>query len=111
MIFTLKDAENYSDKKSITIPEGVKEIRCNFKDGSLGYGAIESISIPESVKTIPKKCFEGCKFVTTIDVPLNETRVVYGKKIFNNQPHFDQSFYISGLVRIVNGKKIGRAHV
>ena len=62
-------------------------------------------SLPETVKIIPMKCFEECYELTNITIPLNETRVIYGNKIFNNQPHFNQSIYLPNSIKVINGNR------
>ena len=52
------------------------------------------------------KCFEQCKDLINITIPLNETRVVYGNKIFNNQSHFNQSIYLPKYIEIINGNEV-----
>ena len=58
------------------------------------------VNIPESVKVIPPFCLIGNWTVRfgKITIPLSEKRVIYGDKIFNNQPHFNQSFYLPGHI-------------
>ena len=51
------------------------------------------------------KCFEKCIYLTNITIPINETRVIYGNKIFTI-PHFKQTFYLPPKVTIINGKEI-----
>lgn len=71
------DAFNrYSDKeqiKSVTIPEGVKEIRVRaFSD----CRKLESVKFPNSLEAIGSQAFSGCRF-TNITIPDN-VRILSG---------------------------------
>ena len=77
-------------------------------DENCFYGCddIKEIHIPETVEIIPITCFEECKALTIITIPLNETKIVCGNKIFNNQPHFNQSIYLPTRIEVINGKEV-----
>ena len=47
------------------------------------------LEIPESVVSISIDAIENCYNLTSIKLPLNETRVIFGNKLFNNNPHFN----------------------
>ena len=80
VVFTEEDVEEViEDDEKIEIPEGVKEIDEN---AFYGYDVVE-IHIPQTVKIIPTKCLQFCDRLTNITIPLNETRIVCGNKIFN----------------------------
>ena len=44
--------------------------------------------------------------ISNITIPLNETRVVYGNQIFNNQPHFSVSIELPPSICIINGERV-----
>ena len=52
------------------------------------------------------KCFEEGIYFTDITISLNETRVIYGNKLFNNQPHFNQLFYLPENIKLINKNKV-----
>ena len=115
VVFTEKDVEEEKRKQNphydsdfkykIEIPNGVKEIDEN------AFGRIwdlREIHIPETVKIIPMKCFEKCKHLTSITIQLNETRVIHGNKIFNNQEQLNQCFYLPSSNKFINGEEVNQ---
>ena len=83
--------------KRIILPETITRIgnKCFFNCKSL-----EEIEIPKSVEIIESDCFYGCSKLTHITLELNEKRVVYGNKIFNNQVDFDMLYLPSSIKKI-----------
>ena len=51
---------NCDSLRTITIPEGVEEIR---ESAFQGCSKLEKVVIPESVKSIGQNAFKGCKMV------------------------------------------------
>ena len=110
IVFTKRDVEEEMERQTqngftqqqcvIRIPDEVKEI---VADAFFNNQRVVTIDIPESVKIIPMKCFEFCQKLINITIPLNETRVVIGNKIFNNQPHFNQSILLPSSIKVING--------
>ena len=72
------------------------------------YYKLKELTIPETVKTIPKKCIEDCRYLTNITIPLNESQMIIGNKIFKNQSHFkgEEDIVLSNLIKIINGKEV-----
>ena len=103
-----QNPENEPNKEyKIIISEGITEIEDNiFEDDETNTNKIVEIQLPESLKTISMDCFGNCSNLTNITIPLNETRVVYGNKIFNNQPHFNQSIYLPDSIKVINGNEV-----
>ena len=88
----------------ISIPNYVKEIENDvFK---YQFYQIEDICIENENIKIPMKCFEECEFLTGITIPLNETRVLYGNKIYNNRPRFGFGFYLPESIKRINNHMI-----
>ena len=77
--------------KELVLPELLKEIEWIWLHNCYN---LEEIEIKGLETIIPMKCFEKFHDLTNITIPLNETRVVCGNKIFNNQSHFNQSIYL-----------------
>ena len=60
------------EKNSITIPDGVTEIKENaFRD----FTSLESVTIPSSVKKIGKHAFSGCKSLNSVTIPDGVTEI------------------------------------
>ena len=93
----------------IDIPEGIKQLddNCFLFQYYHNYNCYKfrKIIFPKSIETIPKKCIEDCDYLTSITLPLNESQVIIGNKIFNT-PHFDQVLYLPNSICKINGKKV-----
>ena len=92
-----------NDLKYFVIPEGVNELKENIFE-SCHY--FEELTLPSSLINIPINCLEKCYKLTNITIPLNETRVIYGNKIHNNKPHFDQSICLPSKIKVINGNEV-----
>ena len=67
---------------------------------------LKELIIPTTVQLIPKECFENCKELTNITLPLNESQIILGNKIFKNQPHLEQDIYLPDSIKIINGQEV-----
>ena len=102
------DIYDYNEKQAyfIQIPEGVDEISSKTFSNEFVYGFIGEITMSSTVKIIPKNCFEDCHKLKNLTIPLNQTRVLYENKIFNNHKHFNQSFYLSNTLEMINNTNV-----
>ena len=66
---------------------------------------LEELTIPTTVKTIPKYCINNCKRLTNITLPLNESQIICGNKIFNT-PRLQQAIYLPDSIEVINGKEV-----
>ena len=90
----------------ITIPEGVKNMDTNCLNF---YNIFQfHVIIPKSITSIPKKCFIDCNTLINITLPLNDSQIICGNKIFS-VPHFKQLFYLPNSIKIINGKEVNRS--
>ena len=67
---------------------------------------LQSIEFPESLKEIPIQCLSKCRNLSKITIPINETRIVIGNKIFNNQPHFQKLFNLQIEIQALEEQEI-----
>ena len=95
---------DYYGNFSITIPKEVKTISSNAFN-QYGYKVMK-ISVENEFTQIPQNCFNCCSHLTSISIPLNKTRVIYGNKILNNKPCFDESIILPDSIKIINGNKV-----
>ena len=87
----------------LILPESLKEIEWKrLKECSF----LQRIVIKGLETKIPMECLERCYWLTNITIPLNETRVLYGNRIFNNKDHFNQSFYLSNKIKVGNTRSV-----
>ena len=104
--------DNYAcDEYLVEGDDKIHEIHISSTVKKLGkncfnFCRIEDLIIPETVKSIPEHCFESCNNLTNITIPLNETRVMYSDKIFNDKSHFCQAIRTPQTIKIINGKKV-----
>ncbi len=71
--------------KSIKLPASLKQFSRSentFDKGAFARSAIESISIPEGVKVIPKETFYECKSLKKVVLP-STTKQIYEKAFYN----------------------------
>ena len=64
------------------------------------------MAIPKSLSNLTQNYFVEYEYLTNINIPLNETRVIYGNKIYNNNECFDQSILLPTSIQIINGMKV-----
>ena len=102
IIFTKEDYLEGLNDWNIIIPNGVEEIASH----AFGLNYIKQIEIPNTVTSIARNCFDPCECLTSISFPLNETRVLYGNKLFNNKPFFSQSIYLPNSITVINGQQV-----
>ena len=84
--------------------------RFNGFGGFGGFGCfnLPKLIIPSEVKEIEKDCLSNVINLTNITVPLNETRVVCGNKLFSI-PYFDSLFDLPNTIKVINGKKVHKS--
>ena len=68
-------------KHDFQIPEGITTIE---EKCFLNTWDMKSLSLPNSLLSFSKEIVNGCHNLTNISIPLNETRILLGKGIFNN---------------------------
>ena len=102
IIFTKSDFFGELEQTKVEIPSGVEEMEGKV----FGMEHIKQIEIPNTVTYIANDCFEGCGGLTSLSLPLDQTRVLYGNKLFNNLPHFAQSIYLPNVVFVINGNQV-----
>ena len=98
------DAFNGTPIANVIIPDGIKEIDST---SFLNVYYLMELTIPSTVKTIPKNCLRNVQPLTNITLSLNDSQVVIGNKIFNT-PHLETAFYLPDGIKIINGKKVDR---
>ena len=89
--------------QQLVLPESLQEIKQEWFTNTPN---LQQIEIKGELTNIPLKSFEKCNKLTKIIVPLNETRVIYGNKIFNNQQHFNQSFCLPSTIEFINEEEV-----
>ena len=94
--------KNELDDDDVSVPEPVKEI----SEKAFNTFGIRSIHLPQSITSIHPKSIYRCYNLTNLTIPLDETRVLFGNKIFNNQPHFNQSIFLPSTLSVINGKQV-----
>ena len=105
-IWSTEDSKEEETKGNIYI-EIPKEVKRIEENAFYQYGRnLKRITIPETIEQIPERCFRNCLQLTNISLPMNETRVVYGNRILNNQPHLDLSLIIPESIKIINGEEV-----
>ena len=120
-----KDFKNV-ESEIIKIPEGVKEIEkecfnncyhrnyevhipssiTKFDEDCFKSENIKEILFDTNIKDIPRDCLKNCCGLKRIKLPLNETRVIYGNKLYNNQAHFDISIDLPKHVTKINDYEV-----
>ena len=88
----------------ITLPNSVTRLGKDCFDDC----SVRTIILSMNIQHIPYDCFCGCDDLSCITLPLNSTRVLYGNKIFNNLPHFDQSIRFKNNMENINGEEVER---
>ena len=89
---------------SLIIPNGVKELTDNFlKD--CGHFTTNLV-IPSSVTSIPKTCVEKYTVLKELTIPINDSQLFLGNKIFKNNQHLEQDIYLPNYIYKFNGNKI-----
>ena len=113
--YTNKDFENeyfkqkthYNSKHfpfKLHLPEGVTHFENKIYYQYLFN--LKEITIPKSLSNLTQNYFVEYEYLTNINIPLNETRVIYGNKIYNNNECFDQSILLPTSIQIINGMKV-----
>ena len=96
-----KDVDKFT---SLEIPTTVTSI--NWNDFDKYKYKFHNLVIPTSVTTIPNKCIQKCTNLTNISLPLNESQMIIGNKIFNTQEHLEQHVYLPDSIKIINGQEV-----
>ena len=69
------------------------------------------LHIPSTIKSfiqsIQYDYFEKCYHLTNISLPLNESQIISGNKIFSI-PHFEQLLMLPSDITIINGKQLDK---
>ena len=105
--FTLADSDDYYNwKLDLTIPEEVN----NLEQGAFYENAmvLHKLLIPSTIKTIPKKCIEDCDDLTNITLPLNESQIICGNKIFKKNEHFIEDIFLPNSIKVINGQTVSK---
>ena len=66
-----KDLINYKDSTKIIVADGVTEIQ----DNTFYYCDMESVTLPDSLRTIGDSAFSGCKNLTEVKIPKKVTHI------------------------------------
>ena len=90
---------------TIEIPSSMTTIDWNYLI-SLNNSLAE-ISIPSTIKNIPNGCFIDSRYLTKLTLPLKDSQIICGNKIFS-VPHFKQEYFLPKSLEIINGKKVNR---
>ena len=103
---TNKNNQRINCDYKLFIPEGINEIyedsfnsincQCNLKE----------LTISSTIKPIPKKCIEKCWSLTNITLPLNESQIIIGNKIFKNDSQFKEYIKLPDDISVINGKTV-----
>ena len=94
----------YSVQKfDLIIPERVNELDDNIM--KIYNYSLKELSIPSSIKYIPKKCFQKCCTLSKLTIETNSKWFISGNKIFTTEKSFDQLFYLPSSIKIINDKK------
>ena len=89
---------------SIIIPSSVTSLEKDCFKNNVMF--MNYLSLPATIESIPKECIEKCVCLSKLSIPLNETRVIYGNKLFNNRRHFGQSFNLPTTLDYINNQKV-----
>ena len=73
----------------IKIPKSVTKLESDFFQNCL----VKELILSSNTFIIPKLCLLYCSQLTNLILPLNETRMLWGNKIFNNHSDLNISFY------------------
>ena len=100
IVYSAKDTEHLIEDEEIVIPDGVKEIQ----DYSFRWCCkLKKLTIPESVEKLSSLNLGRCSNLQTLILPLNETRIIYGDKIFTtHNNHFKELIYLPFSIMWIN---------
>ena len=94
-----KEVENLT---SLEIPTTVTSLD---KDCFHSCNLCELI-IPDTVKSIPKYCIKNCWNLTNITLPMNESQMIIGNRIFKKNQHFEQDILLPQSIKIINNQSV-----
>ena len=93
-----------SRTNSLVIPYSVTKFGKNCFDNS----PIETIQIYCSINSIPRDIFLNCRKLEKIDIDSDDSCVIFGNKIFKNNPYFEQAFYLPNSITKINDEKFDK---